>query len=217
MPDPDLQVNHRPAVGSVHHLELWVPSPKETTMTAPAENHARTAENFARLVDGVTRWDVPTPVSEWLARDIVEHLLTWPVSLLAERIGLVLGDQPDAPLAECWARRSAEVQRTLDDRELAATPVHSGMFDGVPLGELVDRIYTADVFLHSWDLARATGQEPGLDPGRAAAMLTGMSQMEDAIRSSGQYGPAVETSSTDPVDRLMAFIGRDPAWTPPPA
>lgn len=184
-------------------------------MTAPAENHARTAENFARLIDGVTAWDVPTPVPEWVAGDVVEHLLTWPVGLLAERVGLVLGDEPGAPLPERWARRSADVQRTLDDRELARTPVHSGMFDGVPLAELVDRIYTADVFLHSWDLARATGQEPGLDAGAAAQMLAGMRQMEDVIRASGQYGPAVQTSSTDAVDRLMAFIGRDPAWRPP--
>ena len=27
----------------------------------------------------------------------------------------------------------------------------------MPLGEAIDRIYTSDVFLHRWDLARATG------------------------------------------------------------
>ena len=39
------------------------------------------------------------------------------------------------------------------------------------------------------------------------------SPIETMLRQSGQYGPAVETDSEDPVERLMAFIGRDVhAW-----
>ena len=30
----------------------------------------------------------------------------------------------------------------------------------VPLDEAIDRFYTSDVFMHAWDLARATGQQP---------------------------------------------------------
>lgn len=81
------------------------------------------------------------------------------------------------------------------------------------LVEAVDRFYAADVFMHSWDLARATGQEPGLDEDHAAAMLEGMRPIERLLRTSGQYGAAVPVAPDAPaVDRLMGFVGRDPAW-----
>jgi hypothetical protein len=44
----------------------------------------------------------------------------------------------------------------------------------MPLGQAIDMIYTSDVFLHRWDLARATGQDETLDPDKCAAMLEGM-------------------------------------------
>jgi hypothetical protein len=40
-----------------------------------------------------------------------------------------------------------------------------------------------------------------------------MEQMEDVMRSSGQYGPRVEVPAGAGVQaRLIGFIGRDPAW-----
>ena len=69
--------------------------------------------------------------------------------------------------------------------------------------------------MHSWDLARATGQSVDLDEDFAAALLGGMRRMEDVLRTSGQYGPPVPVPDDAPVvDRLMGFIGRDPAWRP---
>ena len=83
------------------------------------------------------------------------------------------------------------------------------------LADAVDRFYTADVFMHTWDLARATGQAPGLDEDFAARLLEGMQPIEEMLRSSGQYGAAVAVPADAPaVDRLMGFIGRDPDWAP---
>jgi len=71
------------------------------------------------------------------------------------------------------------------------------------------------VFLHTWDLARATGQDDQLDPDRCAQLLSGMGSAEDAMRTSGQYGPAFDVPDDASVqDRLIAFIGRDPGWRP---
>jgi hypothetical protein len=67
--------------------------------------------------------------------------------------------------------------------------------------------------MHTWDLSRATGQDDRLDPGFCAQLLGGMEQMEEAIRSSGQYGPRVEVpGDSDTQTRLLGFIGRDPFW-----
>jgi uncharacterized protein (TIGR03086 family) len=69
--------------------------------------------------------------------------------------------------------------------------------------------------MHSWDLARATGQQPDLDEDEADRMLAGMRPIEAMLRDSGQYGPAVPVhDDASAVDRLMGFVGRDPAWRP---
>ncbi len=84
----------------------------------------------------------------------------------------------------------------------------------MPLEQAISNIYTADVFLHTWDLGSASGQQVELDPERCAAMLAGMQNIEELLRTSGQYGPKVEVpADADPQTRLMGFIGRDPsAW-----
>ena len=66
--------------------------------------------------------------------------------------------------------------------------------------------------MHTWDLARATGQDDTLDPQRCADYLAGMEPMDEMLRASGQYGPKVEVpANAEAQTRLMAFIGRDPA------
>ena len=67
--------------------------------------------------------------------------------------------------------------------------------------------------MHTWDLARATGQDDRLDPDFCALLLAGMEPLEEVIRSSGQYGPRVEVpADADVQTRLLGFIGRDPFW-----
>ena len=84
------------------------------------------------------------------------------------------------------------------------------------LAAATDMIYTTDVFLHTWDLARATGQDDRMDPELCAGLVEGMVGMEELMRSSGQYGPRVPVpDDADPQTRLLGFIGRDPSWTPP--
>lgn len=79
------------------------------------------------------------------------------------------------------------------------------------LADVIERIYTVDIFLHRWDLARATGQDETLDPERCAAMYDGMLPMDEALRASGHYGPRVEVpDDSDPQTKLLAFIGRRP-------
>ena len=70
--------------------------------------------------------------------------------------------------------------------------------------------------MHTWDLARATGQDETLDAETCAAMLAGMEPMDEVLRASGQYGPRVEVpDDADPQTKLIGFIGRDPSWRAP--
>jgi len=105
------------------------------------------------------------------------------------------------------------VQAVLDDPASAHREFSNPHIGTLPLPIAIDRFYTTDVFMHAWDLARATGQDDRLDPDVCADLLGGMEQMEEVIRSSGHYGPRVEVpGDADAQTRLLGFIGRDPFW-----
>ena len=55
---------------------------------SPAERYAAAADNFTRLVGGVSDWDGPSPVKEWTAREVVEHLVTWVPGMIGGGSGL---------------------------------------------------------------------------------------------------------------------------------
>ena len=186
---------------------------------SPADEHRRVAATFTDRVRGTTDWDVPAPVEGWTARDVVDHLVTWLPAFLeghgVHGVGPGGVSAADDPVA-AWLAHAASVQALLDGRG-AAQQVEDPRLGAWAVGDLVDRIYTTDVFMHTWDLARATGQDDTLDPDRCAAMLAAMEPMEDVIRGSGQYGPRVEVpADADAQTRMLGFIGRDPLWSAPP-
>lgn len=181
---------------------------------APAARHRAVAGEFSRLVDGTRDWSAPTPVAEWTARDVVDHLVTWFAGFLASGgVDLAAGPSSADDPASAWRHHAEAVQALLEDR--GAEDFSHPFLGTQPLARAVDRFYTSDVFMHSWDLARASHQDPRLDEDFAAELLGGMVGIEDALRGSGHYGPAVPIAVEAPVvDRLMGFIGRDPAWRP---
>jgi len=181
----------------------------------PAERHRQVAGLFSERVRGTTSWDVPSPVAGWAARDVVRHLTEWLPALLGSVAELPHGPSVDEDPVAAWRVHCDGVQALLDDPETPRRELSNPHFGTVPLDGAIDRFYTADVFMHTWDLARATGQDDRLDADFCAALLGGMEKMEDAIRSSGQYGPRVEVPpDADAQTRLLGFIGRDPFWTP---
>ncbi|RPA10236.1 maleylpyruvate isomerase family mycothiol-dependent enzyme [Gordonia sp. OPL2] len=182
---------------------------------SPADRHRAVSEGFAEQVAAVSEWDAPTPVDGWVARDVVAHLVEWfPGFLAGGGVTLPAGpDVADDPVA-AWRAHSAAVQDLLDGPSADDTFTHP-MAGEHRLADAVDRFYTADVFMHTWDLAAAAGRPSGLDPTFAGQLLDGMVGMEELLRSSGQYGAAVPVpDDADPVVRLAGFIGRDPAWAP---
>jgi uncharacterized protein (TIGR03086 family) len=186
--------------------------------TEPPERHRAVAGRFSEVVRGTDDWDGPTPVREWAARDVVRHLVEWFPGFLASGsdVRLAPGPSPDDDPVGAWQHHADAVQAVLDDSTTAGKTFTNPHTGELPLDLAVDRFYTSDVLMHTWDLARASGQEPGLDPDACAEMLVGMQPMDEVLRASGQYGPKVAVSDDAPVaDRLMAFVGRDPGWRRP--
>ncbi|MGP9539254.1 maleylpyruvate isomerase family mycothiol-dependent enzyme [Brachybacterium sp. AOP43-C2-M15] len=184
----------------------------------PAEKHRVIAARFTDVARGVTDWDAPTPVTEWRARDVVGHLVTWLPGMVHAGSDVRFAEGPAAdedPLG-AWTHLDAQVQELLDD-PAAAQHLHSNPHTGQdrPLPEVIDQAFTGDVFFHTWDLARSSGQDDTLDPDLVHEALTGMRAMEEMLRSSGQFGqqqPVPEDATEQ--EELFAFLGRDPRWTP---
>ena len=185
----------------------------------PAEEHRSIAATFGDRVRGVAAdgWDAPTPVPEWRARDVVRHLVEWFPAFLADGSDIKLppGPDVDADPVAAWDHHAAAVQAVLDDPAGADVTFAHPRLPQMPLPRAISEFYTGDVFMHTWDLARATGQDDTLDEERCRTMVEGMAPLDEMLRQSGQYGakvPVAEDASWQ--DRLVGFIGRDPQWRP---
>jgi uncharacterized protein (TIGR03086 family) len=181
-----------------------------------ADEYREIAARFTQLVAGVpdvATWNRRSPVPEWTARDVVRHLVEWFPAFLAGGAGITLPQGPsvdDDPVA-AWRTMSDGVQALLDEPASQGRMLVNPHVGEVPLPEAISRFFTGDVFLHTWDLARATGQDETLDPRRCALLLEGLQPLDEVLRSSGHYGPKVDLpEGADVQSRLLAFIGRDP-------
>jgi len=183
----------------------------------PAERHREIGRVFLDRVRGTRSWDAPSPVAGWTARDVVRHLVEWLPSFLAGGSSVRLPAVPsvDNDPIGAWQAHADAVQALLDDPATAELTLSNQHIGQLPVDRAIDQFYTSDVFMHTWDLARATSQDDRLDPEFCVVLLAGMQPLEDIMRSSGQYGPRVPvTDDADAQTKLLAFIGRDPRWTP---
>lgn len=173
------------------------------------EQHAHDAGRFGRLVAVADNWAAPSRVEGWTAYDVVEHLVTWLPGFLG-RAGIELAPVDLTDPVTGWAARSSDVDRLLEERGDEA--FESPMFGTLTLGGAITQFYTNDIWMHSWDLARAVGVDFDLGEERCAEALAGMEAMDEVLRQSGQFGPRVPVPRTASAqDRFLGFIGRDPS------
>lgn len=183
-------------------------------MSPASDRFRRIAADFTRVVEAVPAgaWDAPAPPEGWRARDVIGHLVEWMPAFFLDTWGVARPAFPsveDDP-AGAWVALRDALQAALDDPAVAA--VERDIRPGrMTFAAAVDQLGTNDVFLHQWDLARATGGDERLDPDEVHALLAGIEPMDEILRQSGQYGPRVEVpADADEQTRLVAFIGRQP-------
>ena len=187
-----------------------------------AERYRTRADAFQRKVEAVRpeQWSNQSPCEDWKARDVVRHIVDMHAAMLRP-IGRGLSPAPSVdedPLAAFTSAR-ADVERMLVDAEVASSAVST------PTGEMtaeqhVDQVVSADMVLHGWDLARATGQDDTIDPAELDRMWPGVQNIPDVMRTPGAFGPGIvvfgpEVKVPDHAsrqDRVLGLLGRDPNW-----
>ena len=184
------------------------------------ELHARCGRRFVALVAGVgsQQWHDDTPCSGWDVRTLVHHLLyeqRWVPPLLAGMTIEQVGDRFEGDLmgddASTWpgllTSSTEEAHAVVAQPDALKRTVHLsfGDFSGQ---EYVIQL-TADLAIHAWDLARATGQADALAPDAVALLLPWTDANADLLAGSGMFGSRIDVGPDAPDDvRLLGLLGR---------
>jgi len=182
--------------------------------------HGRCGRRFAALVAGVGpgQWHDGTPCAQCDVRALAHHLLyeqRWvPLLLKGLTIGQV-GGRFDGDLmggdAPAWPGLLASA---IEDAHAAvARPGALDRTVHLSYGDAPGQEYTiqltADLAIHGWDLARATGQDDTLDPGAVALLLPWAKANAALLEASGLFGSPIDTGPGAPDDaRLLGLLGR---------
>jgi uncharacterized protein (TIGR03083 family) len=160
-------------------------------------NHRNACGAFSAVVaQGERRWTNPSPCSEWDARGVVEHVIGFHDDLLLGPTGTT----PLRPHADPIARWAVTVSAIDAAMEVASSN------DVLPA-------LTAEVLVHTWDLAEAIGVDPQLDTELCAVAYDFLRANEEQVRGSGLFGAAAPVqNNADAASQLVAFVGRDPEW-----
>jgi len=182
-------------------------------MSDTADRYRKLAAAFTAKVESVPddRWTSATPCSDWTARDLVRHVVDTQ-GLFLGFVDRTLPDSvsvDDVPVA-AWSSARDVVQAGLDDPAVATMEYDA--FGGRSTFEKgVGTFLCADLVVHGWDLARATGQDESMDLAEVSRVRTDMAKMGDMLRSPGAFGPEVAApDGADEQSELLAFLGRHP-------
>jgi uncharacterized protein (TIGR03086 family) len=177
---------------------------------------ASTRERLATLT--VTDLDRPTTTTDWDIRTLLSHLvggnLRFAQALRGEPVDWPTRDQEPvtSPIEEfdaSAAEMAATVARIADPMRPARLPA------GEPPAFFAVGVHGADMLIHGWDLAMATDQDPTLDPELCLAAAKVIEKYPPSVWGTGRFFAArIDTTSTDPQDRLLALTGRDPHKRP---
>lgn len=160
-----------------------------------------------------------TPCREWSIGDLTGHALgtTAGLARLGRREKLDAEDPWGAPASDrSW---SEQLSAQLDDLSTAWSDpaAWDGSVDlsGAEMpAALVGDMVLAEVILHGWDLAQATGQRLEVPEAVAAELRRGVEQTAEMGRQMGAYGDEVLVAEdASDLEHALALAGRDPAWS----
>jgi len=178
----------------------------------PVELYRATTDRAIALLDAVRNDQLgsPTPCSEWAVQQLIDHLVGGTEYLLSAAEGRDPVPLTDATAAD-YRAGVTNVLVALKVPGAIEKSCTSPLGFEWPVSAAVAGTFM-DVLIHTWDLARATGQDEKLDPALVdACTAMFLPDMPEHGRAAGIIGPAVEVGEdVSPQDRLLAAMGRRP-------
>jgi uncharacterized protein (TIGR03086 family) len=190
----------------------------------PRELLFAAADQAVAVVGLVTRerLTAPTPCDEYDVRHLTGHLVA-----VLRRIGYVAGggrafdvpsivlDLPDDGWLPAASANAEALRADWTDDAVLDRVLH------LPWGDVPGRgaalAYVQELTTHAWDLATALDRADVLDPALAEVALAAATRFVPAQPRGGPipFGTPVPVADDAPVyDRLVAWLGRDPRWSP---
>ncbi|SRR6266566_2599928 len=190
---------------------------------------ARAVRASVDVVEGIKPGDLgrPTPCAEWTLGDLLAHMT-------AQHKGFAAASAGHGADPQVW-QVSAPGPDPVADYAMAAEVViaafaEPGVLDrGFAIPEIIPGVefpapqaisfHLIDYVVHGWDVARALGQpyELDLDLVEAAVPVAeAVPEGERRLRPGAAFRPGLPApEGAGPIDRILAMLGRSPAWTPP--
>jgi uncharacterized protein (TIGR03086 family) len=178
-------------------------------MSDLVDRYQKLARDFGARVDAVPaeKWSAQSPCTEWTARDVVAHVIGVQQHAIngADGAGELSADE-DPKTA--YNRTLQSVMGRLNDPEALQRTVN-GPFGPMTMEQLVGRILSTDILVHTWDLARAAGLDEQLDADAVGHAYEGVKPLDEAIRQPGVFGPKVTPpAGADQQTEFLCFLGR---------
>jgi len=171
------------------------------------ELYSRASEWANQKVAGaVTDLDVPTPCDAWDVRTLLDHMLETQRHFLSTARGEDASLPAPMPPPGLSDDPVDDFNRSRTD--MLAAFGESGVIEktGPSLG-----IAFSDQLLHGWDLAKATGQDPAMPSGLAAAAFETIHGRFTGEQRKWVFKPTIAVADdASPQERLLAYTGRQP-------
>lgn len=164
-------------------------------------------------------FELPTPCSEWNVRQLMNHM-----AVTCRYAASIMNEQPPAEdrLADHDVL-GADLSASFAGHAATAVAAFgaSGAMDRVidaPPGKVPGAFWadfpTWDLYVHTWDLARATGVHMNESSELSQHILNWGRQIFSGPRDVTQIGEPVDVADSAPaIDQLVGLFGRDPVPT----
>lgn len=167
----------------------------------------------------------PTPCDDWTVAALLDHLMgqSYSFAQAARKRDDIPGADgpPPEPSAQHLSRHWRSLLPVLLE-DLSSAWKDPAAWTGTATAGGATMPATAlgtvamnELIMHSWDLARATGQDYAADP-RILEVLVEFLGQGPAEGAPGQFGPTVPLEAEDTLlEQALCLAGRRPNWRPP--
>jgi uncharacterized protein (TIGR03086 family) len=194
---------------------------EQTSQTDPLRRACELTRSILAAVSA-DQLELATPCQDWRVSDLIDHIVG-AAGFFADvaELGASPGDRE-------WPRyRNGDFVASFDAhaRRILAAFEAPGALDRTVLlptgptpGARCMEVIAGEMFVHGWDLARATGQAVPQPAGQDVAgwlLASHWPALCAEVRAAdgSVFAPARRVPADAPaVDRLAAFLGRDPGW-----